>query len=296
MIKVSVVIPNFNGEKLLEENLPFVLHAKTNEENHISEIIVVDDYSSDQSVQILKTKFPEIKLIKHKINKGFSSSVNTGVRSAKGELIALLNTDVIPGEDFLVTVLPHFENKNVFAVSLHEKSYGWARGIFKDGFIVHEPGPEDNKIHNTFWVNGGSGVFRKLHWLKLGGMDEKLLSPFYWEDIDLCYRAAKRGWLLLWEPKAIVTHIHEATISKLPGKSTQRIMERNQLLFIWKNLTSNALSQKHMNGLIKRILKNPGYLIVVLMALTKIKEVLIARKKEKREGFLSDEAIFAKFS
>lgn len=296
MIKVSVVIPNFNGEKLLEENLPFILRAKTNKENNISEIIVVDDNSGDQSVQILKTKFPEIKLIEHKVNKGFSSSVNTGVRSAKGKLIVLLNTDVVPEEDFLATVLPHFENKNVFAVSLHEKSYGWAKGIFKDGFIVHEPGQEDDKIHNTFWVSGGSGVFRKSYWNQLGGMDEKLLSPYYWEDLDISYRAAKRGFVLLWDPNALVKHNHESTMSKLPRRFVQRIKERNQLLLIWKNLTSPTLFKKHLIGLAQRVIKNPGYLTIIFMALSRLFDVIKARRKEIRESNISDETIFARFS
>lgn len=295
-MKVSIVIPNYNGESLLRANLASILETKEIVANNIEEIIVVDDGSSDGSVLLLKKGFPQLKLIKHKINRGFSASVNTGVRSAKGDLIVLLNTDVVPEKDFLVAVLPHFENKKIFAVSLHERGYGWAKGIFKDGFIVHEPGTEDEAVHPTFWVSGGSGVFRRETWMELGGMDEKLLSPFYWEDIDLSYRALKRGYKLLWEPKGIVYHEHESTIKLLDKKFLEKIRERNQLLFIWKNLTSPNLSRKHLGGLFKRIVMHPGYVKVFFSALAKIGKVRVARDKERRESKISDEAIFARFT
>lgn len=292
---VSVVVPNLNGEKLLEKNLPFLLKAKENSENNIIEIIIIDDGSWDQSVKLLNTTFPQVKLIKHKINRGFSAAVDTGVRTAKGELILLINTDVVPDNDFLVPVFKHFENKKVFAVSLHEKGFGWAKGSFSEGYIQLAMGEESAKPHESFYVSGGSGVFRRDYWIDLGGMDEKLLSPFYWEDIDICYRAAKRGYINLWEPKGMVIHNHESTISKLSISYVQRIRERNQLLFIWKNLTSANLFRRHLIGLVKRLAMHPGYARIVLMALGKLNVVIKARRKEVKETKVSDEIIFSRF-
>jgi GT2 family glycosyltransferase len=254
-LEVSIVIPNYNGEELLKKNLPKVLACLKNKGNRIKEIIIVDDASTDGSVKLIKEKFPEVKLIKHKVNRGFSAAVNTGARTAKGKLIALLNNDVIPKEDCLVPVFPHFKNKKIFAVSLHEEGFSWAKGKFENGFVLHEPGPETKEAHETFWVSGGSGVFRRSQWMKLGGMDEKLFSPFYWEDLDLCYRAVKR----------------------------------------WKNLTSPYLFRRHVAGVLTKVVRHPGYIRIVLMALFKMKQVLRARKKEKKETKISDEAIFARF-
>lgn len=293
--KVSIIIPNYNGRELLEKNIPKVIEAQHNLNNHIIEIIVVDDASYDDSVSYLKKNFPDIKIIKHKINRGFSYSVNTGVRMAKGNFVVLLNTDVIPDKNFLESVLPHFEDNKVFAISFHEKGYSWARGFFKDGFVSHEQGKETDSVHTTFWVSGGSGIFRRKYWMNLGGMDEKLLSPFYWEDIDLCYRAAKRGLVLLWEPNSFVEHKHESTISKLTKSYVQRIRERNELLFIWKNLSSVNLFRKHLRGLLLRVFRHPGYSRIVFMALVKIKLVIKKRKKEIKEAKISDEALFSKF-
>lgn len=295
-LEVSIIIPNYNGISLLEKNLPRVVEASKYKKNKIVEIIVVDDGSSDESFDYIRKNFPMVKLVKHRINRGFVSSVNTGARTARGDLLALLNTDVFPETDFLESVIPHFARNEVFAVSLHERGYGWSRGFFEDGYIIHSSGEESNEVHDTFWVNGGSGVFRRSQWMKLGGMDEKLLSPFYWEDVDVCYRAAKRGLFLLWEPRAKVIHDHEATISKISQVYKQRIQERNQLILIWKNITSPRLFRRHVLGLARRVSQHPGYLRIVIMALKNIKAILKFRKKEAKESKISDEAIFTKFT
>ena len=295
-MKASIIIPNFNGEDLLAKNLPYVIRAMDNKENNILEIIVVDDGSWDGSIKLLREKFPQVKIIKHKINRGFSAAVNTGVRGSSGDLLVLLNSDVVPNEDFLINTLSHFKNPKVFAVSLHEKGYGWAKGGFKDGYIQILPGEESDSFHESFYVSGGSGVFRRTIWMELGGMDEELLSPFYWEDIDLCFRAAKRGYIVGWEPESFVVHNHESTISKLSKKYVARIKERNQLLCLWKNLTSPNLVRKHIVGIFARLAKHPGYIRVVLMALGRLQIALRRKKREIKESKVSDEAIFGRFS
>ncbi|MEK7497534.1 MAG: glycosyltransferase family 2 protein [Patescibacteria group bacterium] len=296
-MNVSIIIPNWNGKELMEKNLPFVLKAKENKSNKILEIIIVDDGSTDDSYKFIKENYGErIKVIKHTKNRGFSSAVNTGVRSAKGDFICLLNTDVVPENNFLVSTKEFFNDKKVFGVSLHEKGYGGSVGKFRDGFIVHDPGRELEKPYETFWVSGGSGVFRRSTWMSLKGFDETLLSPLYWEDLDICYRALKRGYILLWDPKARVAHEHESTTSKLPKGKVNTIRERNQLLVNWKNLTSAAFFKKHLEELVKRCVAHPGYIRIVIIALFKFKDVMKLRKIEQRESVLSDEAVFAKFS
>src|SRR6185369_911997 len=140
MKRVSLVIPNYNGEELLAKHMPYVMKAFKNEKNSILEVIIVDDASKDRSVSLIKKFFPEATLYKHKINRGFSSTVNTGVRYAKGDLVCLLNTDVSPSLNFLTSLLVHFDELDTFAVSLHEEGYGWAKGTFRNGFLEHKPG------------------------------------------------------------------------------------------------------------------------------------------------------------
>ena len=295
-MKVSIIIPCYNTAELIRKNLPLVLAASQNPENNILEVIVVDDASPDASAEVVKKEFPEIRLIKHRVNRGFSAAVNTGARMAKGELVCLLNSDVIPKKNFLEEALPHFNEKEVFAVSFHEKDYSWARGDFKTGYLNHGMGKESHDAHMSLWANGGSAVFRRDYWMDLGGMDEKLFSPFYWEDIDLSYRAYKRGLSVLWEPNARVEHKHESTIGQLSRGFTQRIRERNELLFVWKNITSNHLFRKHIGALFARIFRHPGYIRIVLLALMKLGNVIRARRKERKEAKVSDETIFARFA
>ncbi|MBX4205571.1 glycosyltransferase family 2 protein [Candidatus Microgenomates bacterium] len=294
-LTVSIIIPNYNGRELLEKHLPFVLKAKSNKANKIREIIIIDDKSTDDSISFLQKNFKDsVKLIKHTKNRGFPATVNTGARSAKGELLCLLNTDVSPMENFLVATLNDFKDTKVFGVSFNEQKTGYTIGKFIDGFIIFDGQSPEKTTQETFWISGGSGIFRRDIWMKLGGFDEKLLSPFYWEDIDLCYRAQKRGYKLLWEPKSIVSHEHESTMSKLSQKYVSRIRERNQLLFIWKNLTSQRLFRKHIQGLVARIIRHPGYIKVVFAAITKIGLTLKLKYKEKKESTVSDETIFAR--
>lgn len=291
---ISVVIPNYNGLGLLQKNLPSVV-SETLKYNPKTEIIVVDDGSTDESVLFLNRNFPKVKVIKHSKNKGFSSAVNSGIRAANGDLVVFLNNDVFPEKDYLSKAVKHFEDDLVFAVSFHEKGYGWAKGYFNRGFVEHKVGGEGDIPHITFWVNGGSGVFRKRFLKQLGCFDEKLFSPFYWEDIDLSYRAVKRGWKLLWEPGSIVVHEHESTVKNIAKSKRNFIIERNQLLFIWKNITSRNLIKKHIRGLFSRLSKHPGYIRVVIASLLKLGTCLKERRKELRETTVSDEMIFANF-
>ena len=292
--KVSVVIPNFNGVDLLSKNLPKVI-SDTLLFDSDAEIIVVDNGSNDGSAEYLKSNLPEVRIVKLSSNTGFSHAMNIGMRMAKGKFVVSLNNDVITDGNYLEKAYPHFQDKNVFAVSFHERGFGNAKGKFEDGYVGHCSGEETNSSKETFWVSGGSGIFRKEVLTRLGYFDEKLFSPFYWEDVDLGYRALKRGYKLIWEPGAIVIHHHESTAKKISKKLRDFIIERNQLLFIWKNLTSKILFRKHIKGILKRVTRHPGYSRIVIAALLKFRTVRYLRLKEIKETTVSDETVFLKF-
>jgi GT2 family glycosyltransferase len=270
----------------------------SNPKNNIFEIVVVDDGSDIENVDYLNSNFKKKTiLIKHKVHRGFSSVVNAGVRATHGDLILLLNNDVSPQIDFLEKPQELFVDPQVFAVSLHENGHGPSRAAFNNGIIdIGFTKPESKKVELTFYASGAASLFRKSTWQILGGMDEKLLSPFYWEDIDICYRASKRGYTILWSPDGKVVHNHESTSSKLPKKYVARIKERNQLLMLWKNIHSKALISKHINMLIRRVLKSPGYILIIFMAITRIGQLIRSRRKELKECVVSDEAVFHKYS
>lgn len=291
-LSVSVVIPNWNGETKLKNNLPQVLKLK-----NILEVIVSDDASTDNSVEILEKNFPEVKVVRREKNGGFSSNVNLGVKNAKGDLVFLLNTDAAPEPDCLKYLLGHFENKSVFSISCNVGgSWSWAR--WKKGWFWHNQyGREnDTEAHQTLWASGGSGIFRKDLWTELGGLDE-LMNPFYVEDVDLGYRATKRGYINIFEPKAHVSHYKEkGVIEENFSKTRVRdVTERNTLILIWKNITGSGMVFDHIWFLGWRLIRHPKYWKIFLMAIMILPRILAKRKVESRKAKLRDREIFEKF-
>lgn len=250
---ISVVIPNYNGENLLKKNLPKIYDELKDYKLGKTEIIVVDDASTDKSVSSIKTGSDNIKILTNEKNLGFSSTVNKGVKVANGEIVILLNTDVYPQKGFLKSLLEHFTDPEIFAVGCLDKSIengkivlrGRGLGDWKKGFLFHRRGEVDKT--NTLWVSGGSGAFRKSIWETLGGFNE-LYNPFYWEDIDLSYRALKSGYKVLFESESIVFHEHEkgAIKSKYSEAQVKAIAYRNQFIFVWENATDYYLQITHL--------------------------------------------------
>lgn len=253
-MSISIVIPNFNGKIIIQKNLSKVLDSLKDFKGE-KEIIFVDDASKDGSLEYLKSlkeKDVKIYVLSNSKNLGFSSSVNKGVESAKNEIVILLNTDVSPQKDFLKPLLEHFKEENVFAVGAMDKSIegdkvvlrGRGLGVWRKGFLVHRRGEVDKT--NTLWVSGGSSAYRKSIWDKLGGLNE-LYNPFYWEDIDLSYRALKSGYKILFEAKSIVTHEHlkGAIKENYSDAKIKATAYRNQFIFVWENATDYKLLTQH---------------------------------------------------
>jgi len=270
-MNVSIVIPNYNGEDILKKNLSKVLEASMGYIEGEVEIIISDDSSTDRSIQIIeefikKNKITGIKinLLKNEVNRGFSSNVNLGVTKAKNEIIVLLNTDVSPHVNFLKPLVIHFQDKEVFAVGCMDESIeegkvvprGRGVGKWRRGLLVHSAGDLDKT--DTLWAGGGSSAFRKSYWTELGGMDS-LYNPFYWEDIDLSYRALKSGYKIFFEKDSVVRHEHEKGIIKSSYSKSEikKIAYRNQFIFVWKNSDKTTL--------ITHILWMPYYLIKAIL-------------------------------
>jgi len=271
---VSIVIPNWNGVYLMEKHLQGALDAAPE-----AQIIIADDVSGDGSVEYIRKNFPSVIVVEGTKREGFAANVNRGVAKATGDVVILLNTDVEPEKGFLQPLLSHFDDPEVFAVGCLEKSWENGKTILRGrglarwdrGFYVHSRGEVDES--DTAWVSGGSGAFRRSMWNTLGGMDT-LYNPFYWEDIDISYRARKAGWKILFEPKSVVGHYHEEGKIKQEYTATdvKRISYRNQFIFIWKNVTDPSIFLAHIFWtpirLVQAFLRNDllmlqGYLLAV---------------------------------
>lgn len=313
-MKISIVIPNYNGENLLRENLPKVVEAAGKYRNGEIEIIVVDDGSTDNSVASIKyyvlsikDKKIKFKILENEKNLGFSSAVNRGAGEASGEMLVLLNTDVSPQRDFLEPLIPHFNDEKVFAVGCMDKSVendktilrGRGIGKWEKGFLIHKRG-EVTKT-NTLWVSGGSGAFRKSIWEKLGGFN-KLYNPFYWEDIDLSYRALKSGYEIFFEPKSVVVHRHERGAIKKKYSSLQikTIAYRNQFIFVWENATDLDLQFLHIFWLPYYFLKmfldrDWAFFLGFFQSLIRLPKVIQTSFKAQKFFIKSDKEVIKEF-
>ncbi len=314
---ISVIIPNYNGQDLLKKNVPKVFDSVSLCKDGEAEIIVSDDCSVDNSINVLESLvrnmhvlYPNIKfkIIKNDKNLGFASNINKGVRNAKGNILILLNTDVIPQKDFLNPLLKHFSDPNVFAVGCMDKSMenlktvlrGRGVGSWRRGFLVHARG-EVNKT-NTLWVSGGSGAFRKSIWDDLGGFDN-LYSPFYWEDIDLSYRALKSGYKIAFESKSIVVHEHEKGSIKKEVSSSKinDVAYRNQFIFVWKNATDLNLQFLHLCWLPYHFLKalmrwDLNFFVGFFLAFLKLPQVIRSSFRVQKYFIKSDQAVVKEFA
>ncbi|MCL4359721.1 glycosyltransferase family 2 protein [Patescibacteria group bacterium] len=245
---ITIVIPTWNGKELLIKHLPRVFAYSGK-----SRIVVVDDASDDGTGTYLAGKFPDIRVIRRRTRGGFAAAVNSGVAESTTPIVVLLNSDIEPEKDYLPPGIAHFSDPDMFAVGFLDKSmeHGQTvergRGImtWQRGVAVHRRG--DTGRSDTSWASGGSAMFRKDIWDRLGGMD-LLYNPFYWEDIDLSYRARKAGYRIAFEGKSVVRHYHEtgAIRQKFSGNTVSTIAYRNQYIFIWKNITDTGLMMSHL--------------------------------------------------
>ncbi|MCX5714501.1 MAG: glycosyltransferase, partial [Candidatus Omnitrophica bacterium] len=298
--KISLVIPNYNGLQLIKECLTsvFALEEFANGKN---EILVVDDGSTDESAALINYYFPQVRLIKNGINRGFGFTCNRGVRLAKNEIVVLINNDIILTKDCIKPLLAHLAREDVFVST--PKLYGWDRqtfvwgmhmGRFEEGYVrlwneaETKNGDKISQASPSLFAIGGAMVFRKSDFLWLGGFD-KIFRPNCWEDIDISYRAWKRGLKVIYEPTSLMYHKGRATLSYERPKEI-----KNELLFTWKNITSSAILKDHLNLLPMNLFKyKMPFLRGFFWALNFLPEMLEHRFSDRRYTLEpSDEKIF----
>jgi GT2 family glycosyltransferase len=289
---VSIILPVYKNYsvfyKSLGNNIKYF--------NGCEVIIMNDDPQENITLQVKKV-LPTAVVINNKENLGFSGNVNRGIKKATRDFVFIINSDVVLKDDSFLTVLSRFKlDSKLFAVGLAQiekdgKTVGANRGYYKDGLINHGSIlPVPTSPHANFWAEGGASIFNRKLFIGLGMLDE-LYNPFYWEDVDLSYRAWKAGYRILFDPAACVEHHHETTIGKYFEKyQVTRIAFRNQLIFQWKNLTDKNLILKQLAN-IPRFIFIPGF----FDALIKLPKILQSRKKTIKLFVRSDKEILENF-
>jgi GT2 family glycosyltransferase len=250
-MRLSVIIPNYNGEKLLAVLLPQVLRALASAP-YAWEIIVSDDVSTDGSCALVEREFPQVKLACGEANVGFGGNCNRGAEQARGECLAFVNSDVEIDTDVFTPLLECL-SPSLFAVMplVFAEGLGrvenvqelWiSRGL---PWLRPVPGiPLENPASTAAHLEAPSqvqlcGAFFVCHarlFRELGGFSPEF-GRAYWEDVDLGVRARKLGYETMVCPAATVLHRHSITMDEVLGdRGKRRNMLRNQAVFLRRNL------------------------------------------------------------
>lgn len=242
-MKVTVIIPNYNGIEYLKECL------KSLEEQTFQDfsVIIVDNCSTDGSVEFIKQSYPEITLFEMDENYGFSIAVNKGIRESRTKYVILLNNDTVIHKDYIKELYNHIStSKKIFSVSSKMISYrdrtvmddagdlytvlGWA---FQRG--VRRPVDEFNEPKRVFAACAGAAIYRRDVFKEIGLFDEMHFA--YLEDIDVGYRARIEGYRNEYCPTAIVYHVGSATSGATVYSDFKvKLSARNTIYLNYKNM------------------------------------------------------------
>lgn len=286
-ISITVVIPNFNGRALLKRNLPSLFKAL---EGFESEIIVVDDASTDDSVMMVQEEFSSVIVLSNPLNAGFSASCNRGIFAARGKNTCIANSDVMFSENYFRVALAALESESLFAVKglivNHKGDPSQPTNLDTTAVLFSQRGflrfnkTEDNRAGlmaygqgSRFALLGCCFVARTSELQSLGGFDT-LFSPFYWEDSDLPLRALKKGYPVRYLPGAVVFHEQGATINSNRRLWWRKLVsDRNKFLFSWRYMRGSSEWLAHIAfvtaSLLTRWLKlEIGYYLAFAWAIT----------------------------
>ncbi len=251
---VAVIILNWNGEKLLREFLPSVIKTT---DTKIADVIVADNGSTDNSVAIIKTEFPSVKLLKFAENYGFAEGYNRAIAETNYKYTILLNSDVETTTGWVNTLFEYMEdNPNVGACqpkirAYHAKDtfeYAGASGGFldKNGYpycrgrvfaTVEKDNGQYDSIIPIFWATGATLMVRSQLYIDAGGLDKDFFA--HMEEIDLCWRILLKGYQIMAVPQSMVYHLGGGSLPASNPRKTY-LNFRNNLLLLHKNLPDST--------------------------------------------------------
>ena len=305
--EITLIITNWNGSKLLRECLPTVLEAVRFDRHHCYEVMVIDDCSNDNSLGILADEFPEVRTEQTPQNLGFQEANNYAVKLAESKIVMPMNNDIKLDPKALHYLAQHFDNKDIFAVSgkifAFDQTtflYGNRGGYFQKGhFHLYEKPPEDDS--QTLFACGGAFMVNRQKYLDLGGFDS-MYHPLYYEEIDLSYRALKRGWKVHYEPQSIAYHKVQATITRQEKlRRISLISARNNYLFIWKNILDRSMTLTFLFYIPLFLLRDlfrlrSRFWVAFYLALKRLPRALKGRSVEQSAVLYSDREILSRIN
>jgi hypothetical protein len=253
MRQVAVIILNWNGAKLLQRYLPTVIAGT---DAAIADVIVADNGSTDDSLQVLREEFPEVKVLQFDQNYGFAEGYNRAIRDTMYPYTVLLNSDVRTPQGWLNPLLYYMEaHPEVGAVmpkllqdrddGKHMFEYAGAAGGYIDchgypycrgrifEYVEDDHGQYDEGPKSVFWATGACLMVRSHLYQDVGGLDNDFFA--HMEEIDLCWRIRLAGSDLMMVPSSHVYHLGGGSLPQGNPKKTY-LNFRNNLLLLHKNV------------------------------------------------------------
>ena len=252
MKSLAVVILNYNGIKLMEKFLPSVIKFTPSKYN----IYIIDNGSSDGSVEFIRSNFKRINIVELNKNYGYAKGYNIGLKKINDDILCLLNNDVEVTEKWTEEVMIQFKNEKETAVIQPKMKdsnkrdyfdYAGASGGFLDRYgypycngriynKIEKDNNQYNKINNIFWACGACFFVRNNVFKKFGGFDEIFWAHF--EEIDFCWRLQNSGHKISFNPNSTIYHVNAGTLNIDHPKKTY-FNFRNMLFTITKNSKHN---------------------------------------------------------
>ncbi len=242
MQEVTVIIPNWNGKEYIRECLNSLLCQDLGD----IPIVIVDNGSTDGSVELIQSEYPQVKLVLLDQNYGFCKAVNEGIRRAETSYVILLNNDTRVERDFAGKLLAAIKRKEcIFSCQAkmlqmdnpgrmddggnYYCALGWAfaRGKNQDA-------DRYDKAAEIFSACAGAAIYRRSLFQTIGYFDEKHFA--YLEDVDVGYRARIAGYENWYEPEAVVYHKGSGSSGSRYNKFKARYSGRNNIYLIYKNM------------------------------------------------------------
>jgi GT2 family glycosyltransferase len=240
-IEVTVIIPNYNNVKLLDNLLISLKKSDTP-----FKTVIVDNNSKDNSVELIKQKYPEVNLIENEVNKGFAKAVNQAIRVSDTKYVFLLNNDTTVCPNTISALLKTIKrDEKIFSVTskmiqYHDKNLiddagdeytllSWSKKIGYNHDIS-----EYNEDREVFGACAGAALYNRQYFDIIGLFDEDFES--YVEDMDLNFRARIQGYKSYYSSNAIVYHYGSATTGSRYNEFKVKISARNNIYLIYKNM------------------------------------------------------------
>jgi GT2 family glycosyltransferase len=254
-VDLSIIIVNWNTRDLLSRCLKAVY---SNLGKLDAEVLVVDNASSDDSIEYIQREYPQVRIFQNEDNIGFSRANNRGIAEARGRYYLLLNTDTFVHPNALETLVRFMDEHP-------EAGAGGCRLYYEDGSLqrsctsfptlstelwqalwLDRIFPE-SKIFGKYWMTywdfndvrevdsiiGACMMLRRETINEVGAFDESYFM--YSEEVDLCYRMKKAGWKVLFTPKATATHIWGGTSKRIQEETTFLRLYRSRMKFFRKH-------------------------------------------------------------